>query len=82
MISPNILGHVVELAENREITKNKEGELVPGPMRTSLRLKLKNTLGKELSVWVDAPSEVNDFFSAEIPEEILQKSAIAAITSK
>lgn len=65
-------GTVTEVMEYRDIKKvmdeqdsTKIKELIPGPMKTRLKLSLKNTLGKEKEIWVEAGSEVADFYAPE-----------------
>jgi len=52
-------GVVSEVVEKREI--DAEGNI--GDLKVRLKLNLKNTLNQTLEVWVDAPTEVNDFFA-------------------
>ncbi len=70
MSDPNSIGHVVEFCLDRDIiTKRDESgkvlETVPGPIKCRLRLKLRNTLGQIKSIWVEAPSDLEGFFSPE-----------------
>jgi hypothetical protein len=70
MSDPNIIGHVVEFCSDRDIITTKDGSgnvfaTVPGPVKCRLRLSLRNTLGQTKSIWVEASSDLEGFFSPE-----------------
>ena len=67
-MSKATFGVVTEIHEAREIVKVRDEEgtvisLEPGDMKTRFRIELKNTMGKTLEVWVDAPKEADNFFA-------------------
>lgn len=63
-MSPNVLGHVTELVENAVL--DEKGEIVPDQRVIKLKLKLRNTLGKEREVWVEGPADLSNFYSTEL----------------
>lgn len=75
MTTPNVIGYVTEFQEDRPVVHDEKSDtLVPGEITLRFKLKLKNTLGKEMIVWAspenpwDSPSKkaISDFFSSEM----------------
>jgi hypothetical protein len=66
---PNNVGYVAECLEERPLVLDEEtSTLVPGEIQVRFKLKLRNTLGKELIVFarLEDPSlrgEINDFLN-------------------
>ncbi len=56
MSTPNVLGYVVEVLQ----------DTVEGKPAIKLKLRLKNTLGEERILWVDAPSDMAPYFAAQV----------------
>lgn len=56
-MSPNVVGLVKEFVEDKD----------PETLKTLIKLKLqvRNTLGEELTIWVDGPEYLSDFFAAD-----------------
>lgn len=82
MNNPNVLGYVTEVEENRdvkpvydELEPTKVVELIPGETKVRLKLKLVNTLGRVREVWVDGPPDIVDFYSSDLPQELLDRAA-------
>lgn len=55
-MSPNVVGYVTEFVEDKD----------PETLKPQVKLKLKvhNTLGEQLTIWVDGPDYLSDFFAA------------------
>jgi len=70
-MSANVLGYVIEVDETRPVQVN--GDL--GKPKVKLKLLLRNTLGKQREIWVEAPDDIVDFYSSAIPQEILDRAA-------
>lgn len=57
MSGPNVLGYVIEAEESRPDLES--------PFKARLKVRLRNTLGKETTLWLDAPDEVVGFYSLD-----------------
>lgn len=73
-----IIGLVTEFIENREITPRLDTqgnvqELVPGEVKCSLRLKVKNTVGEIRELVVDVPADMSEFFAASHTRDDMAK---------
>lgn len=62
MNNPNVVGYVVEFVEDKD-PETREPKI-------QLKLKVRNTLGEELTVWVDGPTYLSDFFAASKSKEL------------
>lgn len=51
MRMPNNVGYVAECLEERPLVRDETGKEVPGDVQVRFKLKLRNTLGKELVVF-------------------------------
>lgn len=55
-MSPNVVGHVTEFVEDKDPNTFEP--------KIQLKLKIRNTLGEEVTIWVDGPAYLSDFFAA------------------
>jgi hypothetical protein len=68
MPMPNNVGYVSECLEDRPLVPDESGKQIPGEPQVRFKLKLRNTLGKEMIVWAlledqNLRAEINDFLN-------------------